>query len=40
VDSLAGLFTSVKWFFVYGSFFILIPAFLVGMWFLFRSRKK
>jgi hypothetical protein len=32
-------FTSVKRFFVNGSFFILLPAFLVAVWSLVRARR-
>lgn len=39
IDSLAPSFTSVKWFFVNGSFFSLLPAFLVAVWSLVRGRR-
>jgi len=37
-DTLAPIFTSVKWFFVTGSFLILIPALLGAIWNWFRKR--
>lgn len=38
VDMLAPVFTLVKWFFVNGSFVILIPALLIAIWKWVRSR--
>ncbi|MCJ7434935.1 MAG: hypothetical protein MUO77_15745 [Anaerolineales bacterium] len=39
VDLLTPIFTSIKWFFVGGSFVILVPAFLVAVWRVIQSRK-
>ena len=39
LDSLAPIFTLVKWFFVNGSFVILVPALLVAVWNWVRERK-
>ena len=39
LDSLAGLFTLVKWIFIYGSFILLFPAFLLSLWKLLALRK-
>jgi hypothetical protein len=36
---LAPIFTMTKWFFVNGSFVILLPAFLLALW-KFRTRKS
>jgi hypothetical protein len=36
-DTLAPIFTLVKWFFVNGSFVILLPAVLVALWSRFRN---
>ena len=38
-DTLAPIFTLVKWFFVNGSFVILVPALVVAMWNWVRARK-
>lgn len=39
VDTLAPVFTLVKWFFVNGSFVILFPALLMAIWNWIRTRK-
>ena len=39
-DSLAPIFTLIKWFFVNGSFVILIPALLLALWNYFRNAKS
>jgi hypothetical protein len=39
VDLLAPMFTLVKWFFVNGSFVILVPAMLIAVWKWVRGRK-
>ena len=38
-DTLAPIFTLVKWFFVNGSFVILIPASVIAVWNWVRARK-
>lgn len=39
IANLAGIFTFIKWIFVYGSFLILVPAFAAAIWTGIRSRK-
>jgi len=39
VDSLTPVFSLVKWFFVNGSFVILVPALLIAVWKWVRTRK-
>ena len=39
MDSLAPIFTLMKWFFVNGSFVILVPALLIAVWNWVRARK-
>jgi hypothetical protein len=40
VANLAGMFTFIKWVFVYGSFLILVLACFAALWIYIRSRKK
>jgi hypothetical protein len=39
LDLLTPIYTLIKWFFVGGSFVILIPVFLIAVWKVIRSRK-
>jgi hypothetical protein len=39
VDSLATVFTSVKWIFVTGSFVLLIVGIVIGIWRWYRRRN-